>query len=64
KPINSRLNNTMSLTQQVGQGSVALPSGNQGISSPAGTHQQETTVSKERRHIIGNLEAQCSGILL
>ncbi|MFJ5359320.1 T6SS phospholipase effector Tle1-like catalytic domain-containing protein, partial [Pectobacterium sp. CHL-2024] len=30
---------------------------NQGISSPAGTHQQETTVSKERRHIIGNQEA-------
>ncbi|WP_233959942.1 T6SS phospholipase effector Tle1-like catalytic domain-containing protein [Pectobacterium versatile] len=30
---------------------------NQGISSPAGTHKQETTVSKERRHIIGNLEA-------
>ncbi|MEI7214455.1 DUF2235 domain-containing protein [Pectobacterium versatile] len=30
---------------------------NQGISSPAGTHKQETTVSKERRHIIGNQEA-------
>ncbi|WP_437215294.1 T6SS phospholipase effector Tle1-like catalytic domain-containing protein [Pectobacterium sp. LFLA-215] len=30
---------------------------NQGISSPAGTHKQETTVSKERRTIIGNLEA-------
>ncbi|MEQ9869549.1 DUF2235 domain-containing protein, partial [Pectobacterium odoriferum] len=30
---------------------------NQGISSPAGTHKQETSVSKERRHIIGNLEA-------
>ncbi|ASN85834.1 T6SS phospholipase effector Tle1-like catalytic domain-containing protein [Pectobacterium versatile] len=30
---------------------------NQGISSPAGIHKQETTVSKERRHIIGNLEA-------
>ncbi|WP_224654066.1 T6SS phospholipase effector Tle1-like catalytic domain-containing protein, partial [Pectobacterium versatile] len=29
---------------------------NQGISSPTGTHKQETTVSKERRHIIGNLE--------
>ncbi|MEI7182307.1 DUF2235 domain-containing protein [Pectobacterium carotovorum] len=30
---------------------------NQGISSPAGTHKQEITVSKERRHIIGNQEA-------
>ncbi|MEH0876465.1 DUF2235 domain-containing protein [Pectobacterium cacticida] len=30
---------------------------NQGIANPAGTHQQETTVSKERRPIIGNQEA-------
>ncbi|MEI7265668.1 DUF2235 domain-containing protein [Pectobacterium versatile] len=30
---------------------------NQGIASPANTNKQETTVSKERRHIIGNVEA-------
>ncbi|WP_323634759.1 DUF2235 domain-containing protein [Pectobacterium polaris] len=30
---------------------------NQGIASPANTNKQETTVSKERRHIIGNQEA-------
>ncbi|WP_323658793.1 DUF2235 domain-containing protein [Pectobacterium versatile] len=30
---------------------------NQGIASPANTSKQETTVSKERRHIIGNQEA-------
>ncbi|WP_233960745.1 hypothetical protein [Pectobacterium versatile] len=47
----------MSLTQQTGRGPVALPSGNQGIASPVNTHKQETTVSKERRHIIGNVEA-------
>ncbi|GBO51240.1 hypothetical protein PEC730217_23990 [Pectobacterium carotovorum subsp. carotovorum] len=36
---------------------VALLFGNQGIASPANTSKQETTVSKERRHIIGNQEA-------
>ncbi|MBN3215500.1 hypothetical protein [Pectobacterium polaris] len=47
----------MPLAQQGKQWPAALPFGSECIASPANTSKQEATMSKERRHIIGNQEA-------